>query len=193
MGRISIAGMLGFVAVFAIGFAALVNATAVWVGVAFTLTIGVLLASVLAAILRGWRRGGWLGFALFGWGYLLLGNVSALGLVVYASTLPDVASEWVFSKSNSRPVPPAAFLNNVAGSRPMTPEDFAYYLANDAYNNRSGNATIIGRWLSVLLFAEVGAILGVLLARGRRVGEATPAAADRPGAAGHSTTVPHVP
>ena len=54
----------------------MVNATFIWAGVVFTLTIGVLLASVLALILRGWRGGGWLGFALFGWGFLIFGILS---------------------------------------------------------------------------------------------------------------------
>ena len=171
MGRFSLAGVLGFVAVFAIGLAALVNATTVWAGVAFTLTIGTLLASVLAVILRGWRRGGWLGFALFGWGYFLLGNLSSLGLAPNSWLLPDAAAEWAFSKANPMPVPPASFSTNVPGSVPMTPEASAYFLAQEVYNGRSANATNIGRWLSVLLIAEVGAILGVLLARGRRAGE----------------------
>ena len=170
MGRISIAGVLGSVAVFAIGLAALVNATTAWAGVAFTLTIGVLLASVLATILRGWRRGGWLGLALLGWGYFFIGHVSALGLADYSRMLPDTAADWIFSKANLEPVPPPSF----DGMSPKTPEERAYFAARNVYNERSANATNIGRWFSVLLFAEVGAVLGVLLARGRRANDAAP-------------------
>ena len=172
MGRISIAGVLGSVAVFAIGLAALVNATSVWSGVAFTLTIGLLLASVLATILRGWRRGGWFGFALFGWGYFLIVYTSAFGLASQAWLLPDSATEWIFSKSNPTPIPPAELSTYVPGSQSPTPEASAYFFAANAHDERAANATNIGRWLSVLLFAEVGAILGVLLARGRRANDA---------------------
>ena len=174
MGRISIAGVLGSVAVFAIGLAALVNATTAWAGVAFTLTVGVLFASVLATILRGWRRGGWLGLALFGWGYFLLGNLSSPGPITSTWLLPDAASEWIFSKANPPPIPPTSSSTNVSGSRPMIPQDTNYYIALERHNHRAMYATNIGRWLSVLLFAGVGAILGVLLARGRRANDAAP-------------------
>ena len=108
MGRTSVAGLLGFVAVFAIGLAAMVNATSVWAGVVFTLMVGLLLASVLAVILPGGRRGGWLGFALFGWGYFLVGNVPALGLASDCWLLPDAVADWIFLKSNPQPVPPTS-------------------------------------------------------------------------------------
>jgi hypothetical protein len=173
MGRISIAGILAAVAVFAIGLAALVNATETWLGVAYLLMIGVLLASVLATVLRGWRRGGWLGFALFGWGLFLLGYQSGPG-PDRRWILADGASDWVFSRSNPSPIPPATFATSAQGSSPMTPEDSAYYAANSLYNERSGNATMIGRSLSVLAFGGLGAILGVLLARGRRADEPAP-------------------
>ena len=168
MGRISIAAVLGFVAVFAIGLAALVNATSVWAGVSFTLTVGVLFSSVLATILRGWRRGGWLGFALFGWGYFLLGYTSVFGVASDFWLLPDAATEWIFARSNRAPVLPPSFSTAAQGSRPLTPEDSAYYAAARDYNDRFAIAGRIGRWLSVLLFAGVGAFLGILLGQGRR-------------------------
>jgi hypothetical protein len=178
MRRISVAGLLGFVAVFAIGLAALVNATAVWTGVVFTLMVGLLLTSVLAAILRGWRRGGWLGFALFGWGFFLLGNISGLGLAPSTWLLPDLAAQWIFSTSNTEPLAPAIWHTyDSDGHARETPEYRDYLVATNLRNERSSNATLIGRWLSVLLLAEIGAILGVLLARGRRAGEVAPAAA----------------
>jgi hypothetical protein len=172
MGRISIAGVLGFVAIFAIGLAALVNATSAWAGLVFILTIGLLLTSVLGLILRGWRRGGWLGFALFGWGYFLIGHIAALGLAEYSWTLPDTAADWIFSKANVEPVPPPSMATGTPGSTQSSPEDLAYFGARAVYNERSNHALVIGRWLSVLLFAEVGAVIGLILGRGRRQDDA---------------------
>jgi hypothetical protein len=190
MARISIAGLLGFVAVFAIGLAALVKASSVWAGFVFTLTIGFGFGGVLGIILRGWRRGGWLGFVLFGWGYYLIGNISVLGLEENAWLLPDAASEWIFSTSNSPPV----LLGKIYGvTGQPTPEGSAFLTVQAVYFERSRAATMIGRWLWVLLFAEVGSVLGVLLGRGRTTSEVAPAPTVRPVADGPSTAVPDVP
>jgi hypothetical protein len=71
--RFSIAGLMGVVLVAAIGLAALRNPTELWDGVMFLLTCGVLMLSVVGVVCRGGaERAWWLGFALFGWGYLTL-------------------------------------------------------------------------------------------------------------------------
>ncbi len=176
MGRISIAGLLGFVAVFAFGLAALVGASNAWVGATFTLSVGLLLTSVLVVILRGRGNGGWPGFALFAWGYFFFGYVAA----VDAWLVPDAVTGWVFSKSNSPPIPPAWMATATPGSRAMTPEDSAYYVASEEYNKRSTNAGRIGRWLAVLVFGGAGAVIGVVLALGRQPVEAPPVPPARP-------------
>jgi hypothetical protein len=157
MRRISIAGVLGVVAVFAVGLAALIQATNVWLGAMFALTIGLLMASVLATFLRGWRSGVWLGFALFGWGYLLVGNVTGLNLGSHAWLLSDAVAGWVFSTSNPAPVEPPILA--------YTPEYETYRMALLDYKARDTNALMIGRWLWLLLIAYAGAILGAVLAR----------------------------
>ena len=173
MGRISIGGVLGFVAVFAIGLAALANATDFWAGATFILMIGMLFASVLGLFLRGWRNGSWLGFALFGWGYLLLGIVPALGPYAHQRQFSDDASSWIFSKSKLPPVSPPQVLITKA-RRQVVPEVLDYENAKRQFQHRSANAELIGHWLSTLLFAGVGAVLGVFLAPGRRANDAAP-------------------
>jgi hypothetical protein len=105
MVRISIAGLLGFVVAFALGLAALISGTDLWRGVACTLTLAVLLGSVLGIVLRGWRDGGLLGFALFGWGYLLMA-LMASGMADHLRELSDPLARWVFESSNIPPVAP---------------------------------------------------------------------------------------
>jgi hypothetical protein len=70
--RYSIAGLLGLVLFVAVAFAALRQADALWDSALFSLTLGLLLASVLLTIHRtGRKRAFWLGFALLGWTYLI--------------------------------------------------------------------------------------------------------------------------
>lgn len=65
--RFSLARMLGAVVLIALGLAALVNAAAWWVSVAFSVVLTVLLIAVAGALCRtGTRRAFWSGFAVFG-------------------------------------------------------------------------------------------------------------------------------
>ncbi len=106
MGRISIARLLGFVIAFALGLAALVNASEFWAGATTLLALAALLGSVLGTALRGWRGGGWLGFAVFGWCYFLLLHLPWLG--VDLNSLSDPMVGWAFEKANPGPTPPAS-------------------------------------------------------------------------------------
>src|SRR5262249_6083469 len=85
--RFTIAGLLGLVVVTAVAFAALREATAQWDSVVFTLVVFLLFGSVLLAVHRaGASRAYWLGFALFGVGYLV------------ASLIPLVEARLVTSR-----------------------------------------------------------------------------------------------
>ena len=71
--RFSIAGLMGVVVVSAVGLAAWRNADETWAGVMMLLTCGVLALAVVGAFYReGARRAWWLGFSVFGWGYMAL-------------------------------------------------------------------------------------------------------------------------
>jgi hypothetical protein len=81
MFRFTLAALFLFVLLTAFGCAALVHANDVWRQTAITLAVAVLLAAALAAIVwEGEKKLSALGFAVFGWGYLILAFVSALGL-----------------------------------------------------------------------------------------------------------------
>jgi hypothetical protein len=71
--RFHIASVCGVVLFLGVGFAALRESTDLWDCAIFTLALGVLLVSILLAVHRSKkRRAFWIGFALFGWGYLVL-------------------------------------------------------------------------------------------------------------------------
>ncbi len=87
--RFPIAGLMGAVLVVALGLAALRNASETWASVMFLLTCGVLNLAVVGTLCReGAKRAWWLGFALFGWGYLVLAFWSSVQLPTM--TLLDV-------------------------------------------------------------------------------------------------------
>ena len=71
--RFSIAGLMGAVLTAALGLAALRSASETWAGVALLVTCGILGLAVIGAACRSAaERAWWLGFAVFGWGYLAL-------------------------------------------------------------------------------------------------------------------------
>ena len=70
--RVSIAGLMVVVLLLAVGFAGLRTASALWASAIFTFAITLLAAALLGvAATRGRSRMTCLGFALFGWIYLL--------------------------------------------------------------------------------------------------------------------------
>jgi hypothetical protein len=122
MRRISIGAALGWVVAFALGLAALVNATDFWAGATLLLTLATLLGSVLGVILRGWRSGGWLGFAVFGWGYFLFQIFSFwVGLGADMWSISEPVSAWVFEKANPLPALPASMIPPAASPDAVVP------------------------------------------------------------------------
>jgi hypothetical protein len=105
--RFSIASLLLVVLFLAVAFGALREATDLWDGALFGLATVTLLVSVLLAVHCSDRKGAfWLGFALFGWVYLL------------ASLVPQVEQRLMTTKG----------LAYLASKRPwMTPAGMAYF------------------------------------------------------------------
>ena len=69
--RFSIAGLMGVVLVAAIGLAALRSQSQIWAGVLLLSTLAAFCVALVGAFCRrGAARGGWIGFAVFGWSYM---------------------------------------------------------------------------------------------------------------------------
>ncbi len=72
--RVPLVALVLVVGAFALAFAALRIASAAWYAATYTYTVFLLLTSVLAArFTRGRERSFWFGFAVFGWGFFVLG------------------------------------------------------------------------------------------------------------------------
>ena len=98
--RISIAGLMGVVLVAAVGFAAVRNASMNWAGLMLMLTCGVLMLGVVGAVCREpHERAWWLGFTLFGGGYLALAHAMAF----YGTPLPtDTLAGFIGSRLGAK-------------------------------------------------------------------------------------------
>jgi hypothetical protein len=84
--RFPIAGLMGAILVVALGLAALRNGTETWAGATFLVTCAVLCLALVGIVCRGEaKRAWWLGFALFGWGYLALASWCSLELPTMAA------------------------------------------------------------------------------------------------------------
>ena len=77
--RYNIASVLGAIALVAVGFAALRKANGLRDSWLFSVTLGLLMLAVLLAVHRTEaKRAFWIGFALFGWGYLSLSLIPSI-------------------------------------------------------------------------------------------------------------------
>ncbi len=71
--RVSILGLLAWIALLGVGLAALRSPSPLWAAFIFSVALATLTISVLAAVYRrGRRRAFWVGFATCGWAYFLL-------------------------------------------------------------------------------------------------------------------------
>jgi hypothetical protein len=105
--RTSIAGLMLFTLLIGMGTASLLNASRLWASLIPTLTTMLLLAAILGVTYRtGENRAPWVGFTIFGWGYVLLSVSGGL----FKEVLIDPSQEsrrvllWLDLKKNLTPV-----------------------------------------------------------------------------------------
>ncbi len=191
--RISLAGLLGFIAVLALGLAGIVSASTLWTSVAATVVLAILLAAVLAArLLEGTDRVFWAGFALFGWTYLLLVNWDWVGgqfghdLTAGLSGMADSMFAEVPipivpqppGNTAFRPVPPPYGVRPVP--TPIAPGTPEYLELVRRRQIQVGNFVQIGRLGLTLAFGMLGGYLATRLARRREPAATAPAATMSP-------------
>lgn len=144
--RFTIAGLLGLVLVFALGLAAIRQASVLWTAGAATITLALLLTAVVGTIwLRGPDQAYWGGFALFGWSYVILANWDWVG----GQFGHDLTSGFGDLADLAIPVPRLT-TNTMPGD------------AMDQMATRSvklGNFVQIGRSLITLIFALLGGFI----------------------------------
>jgi len=170
--RFSIAGLMGAVLIVAVGLAALRSASDTWAGVIFLSTCGVLALAVVGILCRREaERAWWLGFALFGWGYM--------ALAFWPSDIPRVPRlptmtllEWLSRKVGLQPQvidgdPGLGGFGGTAGgtSSGMQSIGVAMMGGFGGGGSVSGNPAFeqVGHCLWALLFAIMGGTLASIV------------------------------
>ncbi len=132
MRRISVRSLMAAVLVFTIGLAALRNAGNLWAGIILLLDLAALGGAVLgAAIMRGRKQAWWLGFTVFGAGYLMAASSSLGSDLPTTRMLPGAAILEAFLATGRRVF---AFLAGLVGGT----------VATWFYNRRQGYEVQIG-------------------------------------------------
>jgi hypothetical protein len=100
--RFTLAQLMAIVLYLGFGFAALRNADEFWESAAATLAIILIAAALVGASARGGRaRTPWIGFAVFGWAYLITAHLPPL-------RKPHLLIEWGIARLQPyiKPLPP---------------------------------------------------------------------------------------
>ena len=160
--RFSIAGLMGVVLITAIGLAALRSPSHTWAGVLLLATLAALCIAVIGAFCRtGAERGGWIGFAVFGWAYL----GAAFDPYEFWPKLPTQSLlEWLAPRVGG-PTGPFADFGGVGGAGGM---GSVMRNVGGFGGGFGGTAAVIvpepffqiGHCLFALLAASLGALLG---------------------------------
>jgi hypothetical protein len=99
--RVSVLGLILLVAVTAVGLAALASPSNELANGLFTFTGGCLLFALLATMYRdGSRRAFWVGFSVFGWGYLLACYGPFVGSAIRARLLTTTLIDRLYAQMN---------------------------------------------------------------------------------------------
>jgi hypothetical protein len=148
--RISISGLMFLVILVALAFAAFRNPTELWAGSLFALTLGMLLLAPVGVAYRGGdKRLFWVGFAVFGYGYL------ALILATRALVPPPLPTTMLIDYMFRRIQPDQTTTTDASVMIMTGPIIF------NSLSNVSGALPFfqIGHSLATLLVASLGAVL----------------------------------
>ena len=147
--RFSLAQLMAVVLYLGLGFAALRNADRLWASATFTLSIVAISTALLGALIRrGRARPAWIGFALFGWTYLLVSTLPprAFGALGFGPLpLPPNLIEWGMASVQPYlwPVPSGQMWNSDSVLIPYEQ---------------------VGHSLGIVIFGSVGGVVGRFLA-----------------------------
>jgi hypothetical protein len=156
--HLTMVGLMVVVLIVGLDLAALRSPTGLWASALFTMTSGLLVAAILGIVYRrGPRRAFWLGFALFGWTYLLVSDGPWFSAEVQPVLLTTRLIEDLYPRLHPPPTnwpPPQLVAWNPLGS----PADFpdSPWTVNHPHFRRIGHA------VAAQLVAVLGGVLACL-------------------------------
>jgi hypothetical protein len=180
--RFSIAALMAFVSIFAVGLAAFRYPNKLWASFFFSLTIGAMVIGTLGAIFhRGLPQKFWMGYAICGWLYMFMNfgpwfeyfspylfTTACLDLIYPRVAAPEQTALLETYKQTfglaggfgaSAPVDPWEFWTKIDSAA----ERFA--VANNFDALRSRPFQLIGHSMFALLFAYIGGLIARRFAR----------------------------
>ena len=178
--RFSIAGLMGFVVIVALGFGGLKEATPMWASACFTVAfVGLIAGSLIAFQARGRSRAFWTGFAVSGWIYFA--SMFAIGSPPRVNA-PPLLIELLLDRMEPMIHPP--FITSVLTSTatpitattsiptlPTAPPAAPFIVS---FNTAPLNYRQVGHSLAALLVGYLGGSFSVFIAARRGRGEAIP-------------------
>ena len=163
--RFTIAGLIVFIGAIALIFAAMRSPTLLISQVAITASLTVLLASIVAAVVSR-PRAFWIGFAIFGWAYLLL----SLGPWCDEHVRPWLLSTRFLDEIFLRTIGPSLVTRGL-GIRRALPFDGPALSYKDHLEYLRFHET--GHLLGSVAHGIMGGLLGLWLHRGRTIPSAS--------------------
>jgi hypothetical protein len=153
--RVSIAGLMGVVVLAALGFAAIRLGPEATSGAMTLVTCAVLLLAIVGAVSRqGGRRAWWLGFALFGWAYLVAAYFSS-------PDGPEFPTIALSSAVASRAGASDGFVADVRGVRAVGGMNGG----GGGFGGGGVNTNVPHQWIAHCIWSLLFGLLGALLAR----------------------------
>jgi hypothetical protein len=166
--RFSIAGLMGVVLVAAIGMAALRSASETWAGVLFFSACGAFTLAIVGIIYRGQaERAWWLGFALFGWGYLAAAfwpmDHFRLPVLPTAALLESLSSALGVDSQGTSSGPSTVGMGSVGRLQSFRRVMVSPFVVGSAATGVDRSFQQVGHSLLALVFAIVGGTLAAIL------------------------------
>jgi hypothetical protein len=192
--RFSIASLMAFVVLLAVGMAAMRNPTKLWASLLLSIALVVLAIALLGSLFgHGLRRSFWSGFAICGWLYLIVSCApwftTEIAPFLFTTACLDLIYPHVAAPEQIAMSPNGAGAIGLAGGfgGPAAPpasiwEHWAtidnaaagFNITNNFDVNRSRPFQLIGHSLLALLFGYAGGLTGRHFARSGPASSTTP-------------------
>lgn len=165
--RPTILGLMGVIACLAVAMAAMRTNDEIWSAVTLTLTVAILCTAALIAL---YRRGGWAGFAIFGWAQFLICQPPSAPPLGPTSLSIGLACRFLpYIQAGAHPPDPSFRIPGYPAISSVDGEPMLMGVKSNGSATGTGFIPVhslrAGLCLSSLIAGYFGALVGVYIAR----------------------------